>query len=126
MIDSTIYSRLNDSSITSIVSTRIFNSDPTENPDWPYLVYRLSAGTPMLTLGGTAGITTYEVTVEMQTKSVQQRNTLADAVKGRLHVWRGLPVQLSRLVSEESEQIGDEEEGDRYVATQVYALTVNG
>ena len=48
-IEASIYNQLNDSSVTAYTGQRIYNTDPTENTDWPFVVYSVTvrcSGTP--------------------------------------------------------------------------------
>lgn len=121
-IEQTIFSRLNDSSITSYTSTRIYNCDPLTDTDFPFVVYTITATEPDVVLGKATGNTTYQVSVDIWCKSVVDRRAIEQAVKGRLHVYTGSGVQLSRLQSEQAEVIGTHEEGDVYHGTQVYQV----
>ena len=45
-ISATIYSRLNDASITGTVSNRIYPTDPARGTNWPFIVYTLKGSNP--------------------------------------------------------------------------------
>lgn len=121
-IDSSIYTRLNDASITAITSTRIYNADPVEQTDWPFLVYTITAMSPTMCMGKASGNQDYEVKIDLWAKSVAQRSALQAAVKGRLHVYSTPPILLARLNDEQAEQIGTQEEGEIYHGTQNYIV----
>lgn len=121
-IDSNIYDRLNDASITSIVSSRIYSTDPVEQTDWPFIVYTITAMSPTLCMGRASGNQDYDVKVDVWCKSVAQRIALQAAIKARLHVYSSSPILLARLNDEQAEQIGTQEEGEIYHATQSYIL----
>lgn len=119
-IEQTVYSRLNDASITSWVSTRIYNTDPTTQTDWPFLVYNIEAQPSELCLGKATGNQQYSVSVDVWAKSVSDRRAIEDAVKARMNAYTGSPIQLLRLSSENAEALGTQEEGDVYHGQQGY------
>jgi hypothetical protein len=114
MIESQIYSLLNVSAVTSIVSTRIYPTDPKENTDWPFLVYKLSRDETNNTLTAVSSLNSYTLTVDLWTKSLSSQNTLSAAVQGQLSGYRGGNIQGAFFKAEQSEQLGSEEEGDIY------------
>ena len=121
-IDSSIYARLNDTSITAFTSDRIYSTDPVEQTNWPFIVYTITAMSPTLCMGKASGNQDYEVKVDVWAKSVAQRIAMGAAVKARLNIYRGGEIQLLRLDGESSEEIGTAEEGEIYHATQTYLV----
>lgn len=119
-ISDAIYSRLNDASITSIVSDRIFPTDPQRGTQWPFLVYRLTNSAPVTTMAGIAGITNFSFQVDIWTKSLTQSISLGNAISARLHCYRGGNITGSFLSEQNNQQLSDDTEGDIYYTVQVY------
>jgi hypothetical protein len=111
-IESTIFARLNDPSITAFVGPRIYPNDANENTSWPYLTYRTTATAPANTMSGTTGVALYVIQIDIWAKNVNQANSLAAAVQARLHQYRGGDIQGSFLEESEYDAFGDETEGD--------------
>jgi hypothetical protein len=124
-IETTIFARLNDASITAFTSSRIYPDDPTTATDWPFIVYSIEDSGPDLVLGKATGNQSYTVNVDIWAKSVVERRAIEQAVKGRLHVYFGNGIQLSRLTGETAEEIGTENEGDVYHGRQTYSVKAN-
>lgn len=121
-IEASIYDRLNDSSITSIVSDRITPTDPEQGTDWPFVVYTVQGTQPVTSLTGSTPLTAYSVQVDVWSKSVSQQAALTAAILARLHCYRGGAIQRSALTDQDSERLGDETEGSIYHATQTYSV----
>lgn len=125
-IDSEIYARLNDTSITAIVGSEIHPTEPGENAAFPMLVY--TVGTPLVavSLAGSTSTAQYTVTLDLWTRSLSQQSTLAAAVAARLHAYKGGGILGSFLTQEEREAFNDEEAGDIYHCTQTYTVWFYG
>jgi hypothetical protein len=124
-IEATVYDRLNDTSITDIVASRIYPTDPAANTDWPFLVYLIEDTAPVTSISGATSLNLYTVQVDIWAKSLQQLKTLAAAVRSRLHCYRGGTVQRSALTDETNEQLADENIGDVYHRNQTYSIWAN-
>ncbi len=119
-VEASIYSRLNDSSITTYTSDRITPTDPEQGTDWPFVVYTVQGTQPVTSMAGSTPLTLYSVEVDVWTRSVSQQAALLDAIRSRLHCYRGGTIQRSALTAQDSEKLGDEQEGAIYHATQSY------
>lgn len=122
-ISSTVYSRLNDSSITATVpASRIYPTEPERGTDWPFIVYRTTATSPVTSMAGTSGVTNYAVQVDVWAKSLSSADSIANAVAARLHCYRGGNVVGAFLIEQSNEQLADETEGDIYHTVQSYSV----
>ena len=115
-----VYSRLNDASITATVSNRIYPTDPQRGTDWPFLVYRVTNTNPVTSLAGISGLTSYTVQIDVWAKTLATLDSLANAIIGRLHCYRGGNVMGSFLSEQSNEQLSDDTEGDIYHTAQTF------
>jgi hypothetical protein len=121
-ISTAIYSRLNDTTITSIVGSRIYPTEPNQGTDFPFIVYRVTKSNPVTSMAGLSGMTTYTIQVDVWSKSVSSSDSLTNAIAARLHCYRGGNITGSFLSDQSNEQLSDDTEGDIYHASQLFTV----
>lgn len=110
MIENLIFDRLNDASITGICP-QLYSVDPGQNTPIPFIYFSIDSNTPTHTLTGVVGQNFYDLTIHVLAPSLSVRNSIHEAIKGRLQGYRGGYLQGVFLASEQSEMMGDDEEG---------------
>ena len=105
-IESALYDRLNDTSITALVGTNIYPDDPAEQTSWPFLVYKAELAEQVLAMTGVTTLAHYSVTVDVWAKSIAGRRAILDAVKGRMGGYSGGSIQLSFLTGVNLSNLG--------------------
>lgn len=121
-IESSIYDRLNDATVTGYVADRIYVSDPAQNTSWPFLTYTVTDSAPVTSMAGGTALSLYTVEVDLWARSLSQLTGLANAVRARLHQYRGGDIQRAALTDQGDEQLGDETEGDIAHGHQTYQV----
>lgn len=86
--DLTTYLRAS-TAITALVSTRIHHNTVPQDSSRSYVWFRRSGENEQLTMDGVGELVETDVDLECWTESISAADTLADAVKTRLHGYRG-------------------------------------
>jgi hypothetical protein len=89
IVHDAIFSRLNTSSVTTLVSTRIFPEIAPQDQVLPYVVFRVVDTQPRQIKDGAAKNNVYTVEAVAFAKTFSSAQAIIDAVSSRLDYWTG-------------------------------------
>lgn len=89
IVHDAIFSRLNTSSVTALVSTRIFPEIAPQDQVLPYIVFRVVDTQPRQVKDGPAKNNVYTVEVAVFAKTFSSVQAIIDAATARLDYWTG-------------------------------------
>ena len=122
MIEQTVYSIINTTTITSVVGTSIYPTDPNENTSFPFIVYKVAGRQPVLSMSGATNTTQYTIEINIWATSVIQQQQLQAALIALLNGYSGAGVLMCYLNDSDNEELASEQEGDIYHCTQTYII----
>ncbi len=102
MIEKAVYSRLStDPAITSIVSGRVYNGLLEQETTVPAIVfYRINTSRNELPHSGSIGVATALIQITIYSDTVANLRALAEAVRRRLHGYKGTAGTVAVLFSQ--------------------------
>ena len=123
MITDSIYTRLStDSTLSTLVGSRIYPTTPDENTTLPFLVYSLSSSEPQLTTDSASTVTKFAVDIDVYDRTQSSVAIILAQLTTLLQGWRGGNVQGSFRQTESIDAISPPDGDPVYQGSHTYSV----